>query len=99
MKSFIDKTIKPVLIIGGIGTALANLNAFFPRFTVENVQKLEFVQEYTIFVQHWGIMVGLMGIFMVGAAFIESWRAPIFLYSLIEKGFMDVVETARGHCL
>jgi hypothetical protein len=45
MKSFIDKTIKPVLIIGGIGTALANLNAFFPRFTVENVQKREFVQE------------------------------------------------------
>ena len=75
MKSFIDKTIKPVLIIGGIGTALANLNAFFPRFTVENVQKLEFVQEYTIFVQHWGIMVGLMGIFMVAAAFMESWRA------------------------
>ena len=45
MKRFIDKTIKLVFIIGGIGTALANLNAFFPRFTVENVQKLEFVQE------------------------------------------------------
>ncbi len=25
---------------------------------------------------------------MVGAAFIESWRVPIFLYSLIEKVFM-----------
>jgi hypothetical protein len=34
------------------------------------------------------IMVRLMGIFMVGAAFIESWRVPIFLYSLIEKVFM-----------
>jgi hypothetical protein len=45
MKSFIDKTIKPVFIIGGIGTALANVNAFFPRLTVENVQKREFVQE------------------------------------------------------
>ncbi len=99
MKSFIDKTIKPVLIIGGMGTALANLNAFFPRFTVENVQKLEFVQEYTIFVQHWGIMVGLMGLFMVAAAFIESWRVPIFLYSLIEKAFMDVVETSQRQCL
>jgi len=36
-------TLKPVLIIGGIGTAAANLNAFFPRYTVENVQKRELV--------------------------------------------------------
>ena len=69
MQKFIDVTIKPVLIIGGIGTALAGLNAFFPRFAVENVQKLEWVPEYTIFVQHWGIMVCLMGVFMVAAAF------------------------------
>jgi hypothetical protein len=32
-------------------------------------------------------MVGLMGIFMVVAAFRESWRVPILLYSLIEKAF------------
>ena len=88
MKTFIDKTIKPVLIVGGIGTALAGLNAFLPGFAVENVQKLDWVPEYTIFVQHWGIMVCLMGVFMVAAAFKESWRTPILLYSLIEKAFM-----------
>ncbi len=88
MQKFIDVTIKPVLIIGGIGTALAGLDAFFPRFAVENVQKLEWVPEYTIFVQHWGIMVCLMGVFMVAAAFKESWRTPILLYGLIEKAFM-----------
>jgi hypothetical protein len=88
MQKFIDVTIKPVLIIGGIGTALAGANAFLPKFTVENVQKLEWVPEYTIFVQHWGIMVGLMGVFMVAAAFKESWRTPILLYGLIEKAFM-----------
>jgi hypothetical protein len=88
MQKFIDVTIKPVLIIGGIGTALAGIDAFFPRFAVENVQKLEWVPEYTIFVQHWGIMVCLMGVFMVAAAFKESWRTPILLYSLIEKAFM-----------
>ena len=54
MQKFIDSTIKPFFIIGGIGTAAAGMNAFFPRFAVENLQKLEFVQEYTIFVQHWG---------------------------------------------
>ncbi len=88
MNTFIEKTIKPVLIVGGVGTALAGANAFLPRFAVENVQKLEWVPEYTIFVQHWGIMVCLMGVFMVAAAFKESWRTPILLYSLIEKAFM-----------
>jgi len=88
MQKFIDVTIKPVLIIGGIGTALAGLDAFFPRFAVETVQKLEWVPEYTIFVQHWGIMVCLMGVFMVAAAFKKSWRVPILLYGLIEKAFM-----------
>ncbi len=88
MAKLIDKTLKPVLIIGGLGTALAGLDAFAPRFAVENVQNLEFIPEYTIFVQHWGIMVCLMGLFMVGAAFKKSWRTPILLYSLIEKAFM-----------
>ncbi len=88
MSAFIDKTIKPVLIVGGTATALAGVDAFFPRFAVENVQNLEWVPEYTIFVQHWGIMVCLMGIFMVAAAFVKSWRTPILLYGLIEKAFM-----------
>jgi len=88
MNKFIDKTIKPVLIIGGTVTALAGLNAFFPRFSVENVQNLEWIQDYTIFVQHWGIMVCLMGVMMVFAAFKESWRLPIMIYSALEKAFM-----------
>ena len=88
MKTLADKTLKPVLIIGGAGTALAGVDAFLPRYAVENVQKLEFVPEYTIFVQHWGIMVSLMGVFMIGAAFKQSWRTPILTYSLIEKAFM-----------
>ncbi len=88
MKTFIDKSTKPVLLIGGIGTALAGVNAFLPRFAVENVQNLDWVPAYTIFVQHWGIMVSLMGFFMVAAAFKETWRTPIILYGLIEKAFM-----------
>ena len=88
MQKFIDVTLKPVLIIGGAGTALAGLNAFLPQFAVENVQKIAWVPEYTIFVQHWGIMVSLMGVFMIAAAFKESWRVPILLYSLLEKAFL-----------
>jgi hypothetical protein len=88
MQKFIDVTIKPVLIIGGLGTAAAGLYAFFPQLAVETIANLEFVQDYTIFVQHWGLMVGLAGIMMVAAAFKESWRTPILLYVLIEKAFM-----------
>ena len=96
MQKFIDVTIKPLLIIGGAGTALAGANAFFPQFAVENIQEIEWVQDYTIFVQHWGIMVCLMGVFMVGAAFKESWRTPIMLYSLIEKAFMVYLVTSNA---
>ena len=88
MQKFVDATVKPVLIIGGLGTAAAGLYAFFPQFTVKNIAQLEFVPNYTIFVQHWGLMVGLFGVFMVAAAFRESWRTPILLYGLIEKAFM-----------
>ncbi len=54
MQGFIDKTLKPVLIIGGLGTAAAGLYAFAPQFAVENIAGIEFIQDYTIFVQHWG---------------------------------------------
>ena len=88
MKKFIDATIKPVLIIGGLGTAAALLYAFWPKYAVANIAKLDWVQDYSIFVQHWGIMVGLIGVFMVAAAFIESWRTPIIFYGLLEKALM-----------
>ena len=88
LKAFIDRTTKPVLIVGGAGTALAGLDALAPRFAVENVQKIDFIPAYTIFVQHWGMMVGLFGVFMVAAAFKESWREPVLLYGMIEKAFM-----------
>ena len=35
-----------------------------------------------------GIMVCLMGVFMVAAAFKEAWRVPILLCGMIEKAFM-----------
>ena len=88
MKKFIDATIKPVLIIGGVATAAAFLYAFWPQFAVSKIAGLDLVQDHIIFVRHWGIMVGLIGAFMVAAAFIESWRTPIIFYGLLEKAFM-----------
>jgi hypothetical protein len=88
MKRFFDLTFKPFFIITGIGTALASLYAFWPRWAAETAGKIPFVPDYTIITQHWGIMVGLMGACMVVAAFKVEWRKPILIYSLLEKAFM-----------
>ncbi|MGD0278497.1 MAG: hypothetical protein ABSC11_04240 [Smithella sp.] len=85
MKSFIDKTIKPFLVIAGLFTCLGGLFAFLPKFAVENISKLPFDQDYIMFVQHWGMMVLLAGIFMIIAAFKAGWRVPILLFIIIEK--------------
>ena len=88
MKSFIDKTIKPFLIIAGLCTAIAGLSAFLPQFAIENLLKLPFAENYTIIIQHWGMMILLVGIFMIISAFRVGWRMPVLLYSAIEKAFM-----------
>jgi len=85
MKRFFELTFKPFFVITGIGTASAALDAIAPRWTVETVQRLAFVPDYTIFVRHWGIMVGLAGLFMIAAAFREAWRTPVLVYCAIEK--------------
>ncbi len=44
MKSILDKTIKPFLIIAGLCTALSGMTAFLPKIIVENILKLPFVE-------------------------------------------------------
>jgi len=85
MKNFIDKTIKPFLVIAGLCTCMGGIYAFAPIFAVENFSKLPFDENYTMFVQHWGSMVLLAGIFMIIAAFRAEWRLPILLFIIIEK--------------
>lgn len=88
MKRFFDRTFRPFFVLTGFGTALIGLYAFWPEWAVAKLAKLVFLQEYTIIVQHWGIMVGLMGVFMMAAAFRPGWRNPILIYSALEKSFM-----------
>jgi hypothetical protein len=95
MKHFFELTFRPFFVLTGMGTALASLDAFWPRWTVETVQKVPFVQGYTIVLQHWGIMVGLMGVSMVVAAFRVEWRNPILIYSAFEKTFMVYLVVAN----
>jgi len=88
MKNLVDKTVKPFLVIAGLCTAIAGVSAFLPQFAVENLLKLPFAENYTIIVQHWGMMILLVGIFMIISAFKIAWRIPVLLYSAIEKAFM-----------
>lgn len=96
MKRFYAATFKPFLVVTGAGTALAALDAFLPQWTVEQVQKLAWVPEYGLFVQHWGIMVGLMGVAMIVAAFRDGWRTPVLLYAAVEKAFMVYLYVERA---
>jgi hypothetical protein len=41
-------------------------------------------------------MVGLMGVFMIVAAFKVEWRTPILIFSLFEKAFMVYLVLANG---
>jgi hypothetical protein len=95
MKRFFDLTFRPFFVLTGVGTALINVYAFWPEWALHTIAKLPFIQEYTIIVQHWGIMVGLMGVFMIAAPFRPEWRTPILIYSAVEKAFMVYLVAAN----
>jgi hypothetical protein len=88
IQRFFERSFAPFFLITGAGTSLIALYAFLPSSAMPNVAKLPYLVDYTIIIQHWGIMVGLMGVFMMGAALIPQWRLPIAVYSGIEKAFM-----------
>ena len=79
MRRFFELTFRPFFVLTGLGTALISLYAFWPLWASQTIAKLSFIQDYTIIVQHWGIMVGLMGVFMIAAAIRPEWRTPILI--------------------
>ena len=85
---FFSRTVRPFFLFTGAGTALVGLYAVLPSWAMPNVAKLPYLQDYTIIIQHWGIMVGIMGLAMMAAAMVPQWRFPILLYSALEKSFM-----------
>jgi hypothetical protein len=88
IQRFFERSFAPFFLFTGAGTSLIALYAFLPSWAMPNVAKLPYLVDYTIIIQHWGIMVGLMGLFMMSAAIIPQWRLPIALYSAVEKAFM-----------
>ena len=64
---------------------MGGLNAFWPQWTVEKVVLIPFNQDYTIILQHWGFVLGLMGVFMIVAALRTEWRKPILIFGALRK--------------
>ncbi len=95
MKRFFALTFRPFFVVTGAITALGSLNAFWPRWTAEAVERIVFIREYTIILQHWGIMLGLTGVFMIIAAYRAEWRIPILLFSAFEKSFIVYLVVAN----
>jgi hypothetical protein len=95
MNRFFDLTFRPFFVLTGLGTATACLYAFWPQWAIAHIAKFAYIQEYTIVLQHWGIMVCLMGVSMVVAAYRADWRNPILIYSGLEKSFMVYLVVAN----
>ena len=98
MSRLFQRSFRPFFLLTGAGTALIGAYALAPEWAMAELAGLAYLQEYTIIVQHWGIMVGLMGVFMMGAALQPAWRVPILLFSALEKAFMVyLVLSNAGH--
>ncbi|MGZ4165069.1 MAG: hypothetical protein ACXVPK_13635 [Tumebacillaceae bacterium] len=97
MKRFFTLTFRPFFLITGFVTTLGGLNAFWPQWTAESVEKIRFVQDYIIILQHWGVMLALVGLSMMLAAFSSEWRTPILIFSSCEKVLIVYLVAANRH--
>jgi hypothetical protein len=87
---FLAVTLRPFLIIGGIGTALPLLAAI--DLSAANRVLFAGLLDYTASsvpaLRHWGVMVGGIGILMVVSAFRPWIRFETMVFSGVEKAFM-----------
>ena len=95
-----------MLFVMGLATASCFIYAIAPEWAIVHILGLPysetfaanyFDQGHYFFYYHWGVMVGVMGVVMVVAAFKKSWRAPVVFYSFAEKAWMVALYIAsRG---
>lgn len=102
LNRFLDMTLKGYLISMGALTAAASLAVVTdPESNAKWLLKLPLDAfdkavggaelNYKPLVQHWGILLALVGLLMVGAAFREKWVFPAMVISGVEKLFIVVL--------
>ncbi len=90
MEKVIDKTLRPFLVISGLITMAPVMMALAPEAGLMKLFQLKLVSEYTLAIQHWGLMIFLVGLLTVISAFKTRFIFPIMLYSALQKAGMVV---------
>ena len=94
---FFTRHLSKMLFVMGLATASVFIFAIAPQWAIVNILRLPysetfaanyFDQGHHLVYQHWGVMVGFMGVVMVVAAFKPSWRHPVVFFSFAEKFLM-----------
>ncbi|MEA5448048.1 hypothetical protein VB780_05670 [Leptolyngbya sp. CCNP1308] len=94
---FFTRYLSKMLFVMGLATASVFIFAIAPQWAIVNILRLPysetfatnyFDQGHYLIYQHWGVMVGFMGVVMVVAAFKQSWRNSVVFYSFAEKFLM-----------
>ncbi|MCT8987281.1 hypothetical protein [Shewanella phaeophyticola] len=87
MTEFFKRTQTLALFIAGFGTSLGGLYTIAPQWALAQLNQLPYIASDTIFVQHWGFLVLMMGCSFLIAIFRNDWIIPVFGVALIEKLF------------
>ena len=90
---FFTKHLPKMLFWGGLVTMIPGIFVVAPEFAVTDVLKFDYYPDYRLSLMHGGMMVFLMGVFMVYASYVESARPVILLYACIEKAYMVSLAT------
>ncbi len=96
MEKLINKTLKPFLIIAGLITMLPGLITISPEMGLLRMFQLKLLPEYTIIVQHWGLMIFLVGLLMVVSVFKTKLVFPVMLYATLQKSGMVFLSTLNA---
>src|SRR5271170_1744281 len=89
VNAFVAGTIKWFLIIAGVATGSSllfaiDINLFTPIFG----GLVDYTPSSVPALRHWGIMIFLLGVLMVVAAFRPWLRFETMVFSTVEKGFI-----------
>ncbi len=96
-EKIIDKTIRPFLVIAGLITMGPVMMAHAPEAGLMELFQLKLVAEYTLAVQHWGLMISLVGFLMIVSAFRTKLIFPVLLYSTLSKAGMVILTVSHAN--
>lgn len=90
LERFFEKTIYAYLMVTGFLTATAFSTFIAPEWSMTNLffyneQMMENKQYLQATYQHWGVMVGCIGVLLMVSARVKSLRTSTMIYSGFEK--------------